>query len=83
MEDSGKNKFKVLYALSLAWQMGFLIAVPLAGFILLGMFIDNNLATYPFFVIIGAVLGIAITFYEAYHWMAPFLEDKEKDDVKH
>ena len=83
MAEKSKNRFKVLYALSLAWQMGFLIAVPIAGFILLGLFLDNLFFSLPLFVIIGAILGISLTFYELYHWLLPFLEEKDNKNAEH
>ena len=83
MADKSKNRFKVLYALSLAWQMGFIIAIPIAAFILLGIFVDKIFLSSPLFVIIGALLAISLTFYELYHWLLPFLEEKDNKNAEH
>lgn len=76
---SKKDNFKVLYALSLAWQLGFLIAVPFAVFLWLGILADKALGTRPLFLILGLLAAIAITAYEVYHWLIPLIK-KQKND---
>jgi len=65
--------FKFWYALSLAWQLGFLIIVPIVGFMALGIWLDAVVSTPPLFLLIGLVIGIGITAYEVYHSLFPFL----------
>ncbi len=77
---SHKDNFKTFYALSLAWQLGFLIAAPIIGFLFLGLFADRFFNTEPFLLLSGLFIGIGITFYEIYHLLVPLIEDKEKDD---
>ena len=73
-----KEEFKVFYALSLAWQLGFLIAVPIGGFLLLGHLADRIFKSQPLFLIIGAAVGLTITIYEVYHLLLLLI--KEKND---
>ena len=76
---SKKDNFKVLYALSLAWQLGFLIAIPLAIFLWLGILADRAFETRPLFLILGLLAAIAITAYEVYHWLIPLIKNKKND----
>jgi len=75
-----KDNFKTFYALSLAWQLGFLITVPIGGFLFLGLLGDKFFKTQPFLLILGLLVGIIITIYEVYHLLTPLIKDKEKND---
>lgn len=77
-----KNNFKMFYALSLAWQLGFLIAVPIAGFFFLGFLADKFLGTRPLFLILGLLLGIITTVYEVYHWILPLIRPVKDENSK-
>ena len=78
---SEKDNFKTYYALSLAWQLGFLIAAPVAGFLFLGFLADKFLGTHPFLLITGMIVGIIITIYEVYHLFIPLIENEQKNDA--
>ncbi|HHE67497.1 MAG TPA: AtpZ/AtpI family protein [Candidatus Parcubacteria bacterium] len=75
-----KDYFKMFYALSLAWQLGFIIAVPIGGFLFLGFLADNFLKTKPLFLVIGFVAGFLITLYEVYHMFLPLINQKKEND---
>jgi len=77
---SQQDNFKTFYALSLAWQLGFLIAVPIAGFLFLGLLGDRFFKTEPLFLLIGLLVGITITIYEMYHLLIPLIGEKKKND---
>ena len=77
---SEKGNFKTFYALSLAWQLGFLIALPIAGFLFLGFLGDKFFKTEPLLLLLGLLVGIIITIYEVYHLLIPLIKDKEKND---
>ena len=47
--------------LGLAWEMGYMIAVPLVGLALLGRFIDTKIGASPLFLLIGIGLAIIIS----------------------
>ncbi|MCD6284040.1 AtpZ/AtpI family protein [bacterium] len=69
-----KYNIKIFYAISFAWQLGFLIAIPLAGFIFLGFYLDKFFHTHPFFLIGGIIIGIITSIYETYHLIVPLIE---------
>ena len=71
-----KNNSKVFYALSIAWQLGFLIAFPITGFLFLGLLGDRYFGTEPVFLILGIVVGVTITFYEIYHMLVPLIKER-------
>ncbi len=77
---SKKGQFKILYALSFAWQLGFLIAAPLTILILLGFWLDQIFHTSPMLVISGVIGGIAINIYEVYSYLVPLISKNEKHD---
>ncbi|RME58921.1 AtpZ/AtpI family protein [Candidatus Parcubacteria bacterium] len=76
--EKQRGSFKVWYAFSLAWQMGFIIAVPIGLFLLLGMWADKTLGTHPLLLLAGVLAGIVTTIYEVYHTITPLLEEKNK-----
>jgi len=75
-----KDYFRIFYALSLAWQLGFIIAIPIGGFLLLGFFLDEFFETKPLFLIGGFLIGFAITLYEVYHMLLPLIKQKKEND---
>ena len=68
------NNFKIFYALTLAWQLGFIIVFPLLGFILLGIYLDDISGRSPFFLIVGVLTGLGINAYEMFHLFDQILE---------
>jgi F0F1-type ATP synthase assembly protein I len=79
MHSSEKKHFKTFYALSLAWQMGFLVTAPIVGFLVIGFFVDEYLGTQPVALLGGLVIGLVVTVYEVYHLLAPLINDAEDD----
>ena len=75
-----KDGFKTFYALSLAWQLGFIIAVPIAGFLFLGVWGDKFFKTEPLLLLLGLLAGIVITVYEMYHLFIPLIKNGKKND---
>ncbi len=73
------KNFETFYAFSLAWQLGFLIAVPIAAFIGIGFWLDTKFNTQPLFVLSGLVVGLSVTIYEVYHVMDPLIKKDKKD----
>ncbi len=76
MPEKDKNGFKTWYAISFAFQLGFLIIVPIGGFMLLGLWGDRSFQTTPLLLIAGLVVGIFITVYEVYHLLIPLIKEK-------
>ena len=75
-ENSGSG-FKTWYAISFAFQLGFIVVIPLAGFILLGLGIDKILNTFPLFLLAGVVAGFVMTIYEVYHFLAILIKEDD------
>lgn len=65
-----------LYAISLASQLGFMIAIPLVGFLLLGLYLDRRFDTLPIFTIFCIIFSIVFLIFEFRYLLSPFLEKK-------
>lgn len=48
-------------ALSLAWELGYLITIPLIVFALSGRWLDKHFNTSPIFLLIGLFFSLLIT----------------------
>jgi len=55
------NKNSVWYALSLAWELGYLIAVPIAILGFVGAYLDKKYATGHWLLIGGICLSVVIS----------------------
>ncbi|MBU4298873.1 AtpZ/AtpI family protein [Patescibacteria group bacterium] len=73
-----KNNSKLLYAVSLGLELGFLIALPLVFFLALGLFLDKKLGTLPIFLISSIILGLVATVINVYYLVLPFLEKRSQ-----
>ncbi len=51
--DNQKESNQIWSALSLAWELGYTIAVPIVVFALLGRFLDKWLGTSPWLLLVG------------------------------
>jgi len=51
--QENKNQIKTWYAISLAFQLGFLVVVSIGGFILWGILGDKYLHTSPFYLLLA------------------------------
>ena len=72
-----QNNFKKFYAISLAWQLGFFIVLPIVGFLFLGFWVDKAFGTTPFFMLVGLLIGIVGSVYETYHLLIPLIRNKD------
>lgn len=68
-------------ALNLAWELGYVIALPLVGLALLGRWLDRRWESSPLMLLVGVVVAFIITSI----WL--FIKIKEltrqlKDDTK-
>ncbi len=77
---SQKDTSKRFYALSLAWQLGFLISVPIGGFLFLGILGDRFFHTQPTLLIVGLAVGLTVTVYEVYHLLAPLIYEDDNEE---
>jgi len=58
------------------------VAVPLVGFILIGVFLDKQFGTKPTFILGGLVLGMVVSFYSLYRLLKPFITSVKKNEFK-
>lgn len=72
------NNFKKFYAVSFAWQLGFLIIFSLGGFMFLGFEADKHFNTSPLFLILGLLVGLAVSIYETYHMLIPLIKEEKE-----
>lgn len=62
-------------------ELGFLIAFPLITCILLGLWIDKRLNTFPWILLASVLVGMILTVVSVYKIVIPFLE-KRSDNNK-
>jgi F0F1-type ATP synthase assembly protein I len=67
MTDEKRKDQESWSAASLAWELGYLIAVPLVVLALVGRFFDKKYGTSPWFLLVGIVLSILISSYAVYN----------------
>ena len=53
-------------AVSLAWELGYSIAIPLVGLALVGRFLDKKLGTSPWLILTGILISILVSSYLVY-----------------
>jgi len=61
MDEKTKSQSSTWFALSLAWQLGYTIAIPVVVFALLGRFLDKKLDTSPLLLLIGIFASITVS----------------------
>lgn len=61
-----QKKEKQFSALSLAWQLGYTIAVPIVVFALVGRYLDKKLGTTPWLLLFGILVSIAVSSWAVY-----------------
>lgn len=64
--EKGENTGNIKSAWSLAWELGYSIAVPIVLFALLGKFLDKKLSTSPWLLLAGVLISISISSYIVY-----------------
>lgn len=73
--DAGGEK-KSWSAVSLAWELGYLIMVPLVVLALLGRFSDKKLGTSPWLLLTGVVASITISSFLVYKKTLDIIDKK-------
>lgn len=64
--DQEKETSSWLKSLSLAWELGYMIAVPLVVFALGGRFLDKKINSAPWFLLAGIVFAMIISSISVY-----------------
>ncbi|MDE2000993.1 MAG: AtpZ/AtpI family protein [Patescibacteria group bacterium] len=67
-----QSNFKVWYAISFAFQLGFLTISVIVGFAWFGLWLDSIFQFGNLFFLLGVFFGMAVAIYEA-HSMATFI----------
>lgn len=75
---SKPSSFKTFYAISLAWQLGFLIIFPILGFGVIGFLIDTHLNSSYLYSSAGLLVGAVLAAYETFKMLEPFIVNKHK-----
>ncbi|KKU13642.1 MAG: hypothetical protein UX17_C0012G0015 [Parcubacteria group bacterium GW2011_GWC2_45_7] len=65
-QQSSNDKGSTWSALSLAWELGYTIAVPIVVFALLGRLLDRRLGTTPWLLLIGIFVSIVVSSVSVY-----------------
>lgn len=78
MKKEKEKSEKPWSAVSLAWELGYSIAVPLVGLALVGRFLDKKFESSPWFLLIGILISITISSYLIYKKTVAILDNLEK-----
>ena len=60
-------------AVGLAWQLGYAIALPIVGFVLVGKLADQVFDTAPWFLFLGLIVSMPVSFLILYRKLKKFL----------
>ncbi len=77
-----KEKGQVWSALSLAWQLGYSIAIPLVVLALGGRLIDKKFGTSPWFLLTGIFLSLIVSTFSVYFKTIKILKETEDENKK-
>lgn len=80
--DKIKEKNNVWSALSLAWQLGYTIAIPLVVLALVGRFLDKRFGTSPWLLLVGVLLSLIVSTIAIYYKTVKILEETERESEK-
>ena len=73
-----QKNINIRYVLGMSSGLGFLLSIPLAVSIFLGVMIDKKLETFPIALIISVLIGMGLTIVNLYKIIIPFLEKRSK-----
>lgn len=73
-----EERQKLAYILGMGMQLGLMIALTMAGLLVLGVYLDNFLGTKPLLMIAGIILGFLGAGLEMRYVVLPVLEKKGK-----
>lgn len=72
-----KNKENTIwYALSLAWQLGYTIAIPIVVLALVGRLLDQKFGTFPWLLLAGILLSLVVSSVLIYKRVVKVLDRK-------
>ncbi len=75
-----ENEGQVWSALSLAWQLGYTVAIPLVILALIGRLLDKKFGTSPWLLVVGIFLSLIISTIAVYYKTIKILGDVERGE---
>jgi len=73
------NGLSTFQALSFAWQMGYILAIPIVLFALGGRLLDNHYQTSPLFLLIGILFSIVVSSVALWQKAIQIINNVEKE----
>ncbi len=64
--------------LNLAWELGYLIALPIVFFALLGRFLDKKFDTSPWLLLVGIFLALLVSGFAVARKALDIMKEEEK-----
>ena len=61
-------------------ELGLLITIPLVGFLLLGVWMDDKMNTFPIFLLTGIIVGMGAAVLMVYKVIIPYLDKKVRNN---
>jgi len=74
-QDKKTKNEGVFYALSLAFELGYIIAIPAVGFAIGGRLIDRRFDSSPTFLLLGIFAAILLSSYFVYIKTKKIMQD--------
>jgi F0F1-type ATP synthase assembly protein I len=65
-QDKKTETFNIFSALSLAFELGYIVAIPIVGFALGGRLLDRRFDSAPIFLLLGIFVSILLSSYLVY-----------------
>lgn len=81
-KDRKTKEAGVWSALSLAWQLGYTIAIPLVVLALAGRFLDKHFGTSPWLLLAGIFLSLVVSTFAVYYKTVKILSETERESKK-
>jgi len=75
-----KERGKLFYSISLAIQMGLIIAIPLTLILFLGVYLDKRFNTLPLLTILFTILALIFVYFELKILLFPFFKKEKEHD---
>jgi F0F1-type ATP synthase assembly protein I len=69
----------LIQTISLSLQLGFMIALPVVIFTIVGRILDKTLLTTPLFLVLGIILALAVSTILIYQKIKVILKESEKE----
>ena len=70
------NKTDKVSVFSLAFELGYIVAIPVVVLALVGRMIDKKLDSSPWFLLLGIVIAIVVSTYWIYKKTAAIIDNK-------